>query len=120
MLKVSTENIGDLAIIECEGSLAGDAAFQLRDAVTSQNQARTVVLEFTEVTALEAWGLNVLLYLQRWAQSHNVRLKLFNPPKFLLDRLKKSAVMSEFEIATLDEMVALLGRYDPQYAPPAA
>jgi anti-anti-sigma regulatory factor len=121
MLKVSIENAGDLATIECAGGIVGrDAAFKLRHAVASQDQARTIVLEFTEVNAIEDWGLDMLLYLQRWTQSRNVRLKLFNPSKFLLDRLKKSGSMSELKIATLDEMIALLGRYGPRYSPPTA
>ncbi len=121
MLKVSVENIGDLAIVECEGIIMQrEAAFKLRQAVTSQDKARTVVLELTQLKAIEACGLDTLLYLQRWAQAHDVRLKLFNPCNCVRDKLRKSHSMSEFEIATLDEMMALLGRYDPRYAPPAA
>ena len=49
MLKLSIENIGDLAIIECEGKIArSESAFKLRDAVTSQNDAHTVVIELSE------------------------------------------------------------------------
>jgi anti-anti-sigma regulatory factor len=121
MLEISVENIGDLAIIECQGRLVqSDAAFKLRAAVTSQLHARTLVLELSEVDALEGWGLGMLLYLQRWAQGRDVRLKLFNPSQALLDRLKNTSSMSEFDIATVDEMTALLGRAGARPARTAA
>ena len=43
MMKVSIDNIGELAIVECEGRIVqSEAAFKLRDAVTSQSDALTV------------------------------------------------------------------------------
>ena len=64
MLKLNIDNIGDLAIVECEGRIVqSEAAFKLRDAVTSQRDARTVVLELSEVHALEGGGLGMLIFL---------------------------------------------------------
>src|SRR3981081_1197494 len=82
MLKVNIDNIGDLAVVECEGRIVqSDAAFKLREAVKSQRDARTVVLELSEVHAIEGGGLGMLIFLQRWARDHGIRLKLFNPSK---------------------------------------
>ena len=40
MLKLNINNIGDLAIVECEGRIVlSEAAFKLRDAVTAQMDA---------------------------------------------------------------------------------
>jgi hypothetical protein len=40
--EIMLDNIGDLAIVECEGRIVqSEAAFRLRDAVTSQGDART-------------------------------------------------------------------------------
>jgi anti-anti-sigma regulatory factor len=117
MLNVNIENIGDLAIVECEGRIVqSDAAFKLREAVTSQEDAHTVVLELSEVSAIEGGGLGMLVFLQHWAQNHDIRFKLFNPSRFVRDRLKKASSMSEFDIPTLDEMMALLARADRRYA----
>jgi anti-anti-sigma regulatory factor len=117
MLKVNIDNIGELAIIECEGRIVqSEAAFTLRDAVTSQSDARTVVLELTEVHAIEGGGLGMLIYLQRWARDHGIGLKLFNPSKSVRARLKMVSSLSDFDIPTLDEMMALLGRADCRYA----
>jgi anti-anti-sigma regulatory factor len=117
MLKVNIDNIGDLAIVECDGRIVqSDAAFKLRDAVTSQSDARTVVLELTEVHSLEGGGLGMLIFLQRWARDHDIRLKLFNPSKSVRERLARVNSFSNFDIATLDEMMALLGSADSRYA----
>ena len=62
MLEINIDNIGDLAVVECEGIIVqSEAAFKLRDAVTSQSHARTVVLELSEVHAIEGGGLGDLL-----------------------------------------------------------
>ncbi len=58
MLKLNIDNIGDLAIVECEGRIVhSEAAFKLRDAVTSQREARSVVLELSDVQGIEGGGL---------------------------------------------------------------
>ena len=117
MLNVSIDNIGDLAVIECEGRIVqSEAAFKLREAVTSQSHARTVVLELSEVHAIEGGGLGMLIFLQRWARDHRIRLKLFNPSKSVRKRLELVSSLSEFDIPTLDEMMALLGYADSRYA----
>jgi anti-anti-sigma regulatory factor len=90
MLKLNIDNIGDLALVECEGRLVrSESAFKLRDAVTSQSDARTVVIELSEVRAIEGGGLGMLVFLQRWARDHDIRLKLFNPSKSVRERLKQ-------------------------------
>jgi len=117
MLKLSVENIGDLAIVECEGRLVrSESAFKLRDAVTSQRDARTVVIELSEVRAIEGGALGMLVFLQRWARNHDIQLKLFNPSESVRERLKLVSPLAKFDIPTLDEMVALLGHADSQYA----
>jgi len=117
MLKINVDNIGDLAIVECEGRIVrSEAAFKLRDAVTAQVGARTVVVELTEVKAIEDGGLGVLVFLQRWAHDHNIRLKLFNPSKFVRRRLELVRTLSDFDIPTLDEMMTLLDSAGLPYA----
>ena len=116
MLSIHSENIGEMAIIECEGGIVGsEAAFKLREAVTLQRGARIIVLDLSDVFAIEAEGLGMLVFLQRWAYDHDIRLKLFNPRQFVQDRLEHAKPMREFDIATLDEMMALLVRADSRY-----
>lgn len=116
MLDVHTENIGELAVVECEaGVLQNEAAFTLWEAVTSQRNARTILLDLSEVRAVEgAAALGMLVFLQRWAHDHDIRFKLFNPSKSVHDQLECFKSMAEVDIATVDEAVALLaGAHGP-------
>ena len=120
MLSVYIENIGEMALIECAGRIVrSEAAFKLREAVNSQSGARIIVLDLSEVAAIEGGGLGMLVFLQRWAQDHDIRLKLFNPSQSVQDRLEQVSSMREFDIATLDEMMALLAHPARPYAPVA-
>ena len=111
MLSVHLENCGEIAMIECEGRIVrSEAAFKLREAVNLQSHARIIVLDLSKVSAIEGGGLGMLVFLQRWAQDHAIRLKLFNPQHSVRCRLERVNSMREFDIATLDEMVALLAR----------
>jgi anti-anti-sigma regulatory factor len=117
MLKVHAEKIGELALIECEGRIVqSDAAFKLRNAVNSQKGVRIIVLDLTEVPVIDGGGLGMLVYLQRWAFDHNMRLKLFNPHRSVRDRLKEASSMREFDIASLDELTALMGRAESHFS----
>jgi anti-anti-sigma regulatory factor len=117
MLSVHTENIGEMAVIECEGRIVrSEAAFKLRNAVNLQSDARVIVLDLSEVTTIEGGGLGMLVFLQRWAIDHDIRLKLFNPRRLVRERLERASSIREFDIATLDEMMALLACADTRYA----
>ena len=113
MPSVHIDNVGEMAIIECAGRFVrSDAAFKLRDAVTSQSDARVVVLDLTEMHAIGGGGLGMLVLLQRWARDRDIRFKLFNPSEPVQDKLKHV----DFEVATLEQMMTLLSRVDSQYA----
>ena len=117
MLKLNIDNIGEVAVVECEGRIVhSDAAFKLREVVTLQSDARTVVLDLSQVDAIEGGGLGMLVFLQRWAQDHDIRFKLFNPCRSVRDRLKKVHSISEFDMPTLDELMAVLAQADRRHA----
>ena len=117
MLSIHTEVIGEMAIIECEGRLVrSDAAFKLRKAVQMQRHARIIVLDLSEVFAIEGGGLGMLVFLQQWAQYHDIRLKLFNPRQSVRDRIVHANSLRQFDIATFDEMMAILVWADSRYA----
>jgi anti-anti-sigma regulatory factor len=89
MPSVHIDNVGGMAIVKCGGKFVrNEAAFKLRDAVTSQTNARVVVLDLTDMHAIGGGGLGTLVLLQKWAQDHNIRFKLFNPSGPVLDKLK--------------------------------
>jgi anti-anti-sigma regulatory factor len=116
MLQTHIENIGEMAVIECEGRIVrSEDAFRLRDAVNLQSDSRIIVLDLSEVSSIEGGGLGMLVFLQRWACDHDVRLKLFNPRSSVRNRLEHASSIREFEIASLDEMMALIARNDTHY-----
>ncbi len=117
MPNIHIDNVGDMAVVECEGRFVrSEDAFKLRDAVTSRSNARTVIVDLTEMYAIGGGAIGMLVFLQRWAQDHDIRFKLFNPSRAVREKLEHTNSMSEFKIASLDEMMALLGSADPRYA----
>src|ERR1035438_10921932 len=109
MLNVTVANIGELAVVGCEGRIVRrESAYKLREAVTSQTDARIVVLELSEVRAIGGGGLGMLVSLQRWAREHNIRFLLFHPSKSVQNKLKRARSIAQFYITSLEEMRALL------------
>ena len=51
-MRLHMDRMGKIAVVECQGRIVrGAAAFRLRDAVTSQGDARAIVLDLSEVYA---------------------------------------------------------------------
>jgi anti-anti-sigma regulatory factor len=107
---------GDLAVVECEGNIDNwEGVNTLRDAVTSQEDASTIVVDLSRLIAIEDQSLGMLLLLQKWTYDRGIALRLFNPGGAVRDRLAHINAMQDFEIASLNEMLALLRRADSQY-----
>jgi anti-anti-sigma regulatory factor len=117
MLTLNIENIGDMTVVECKGRIVrSDAALKLREAVISQAHVQTVVIDMSEVRTIEGVALGMLWFLQRWAEDHDIELRLYNPSRSVRDRLEHNNSMLRFEIATWEEMMSLLAQADQQYA----
>jgi anti-anti-sigma factor len=115
MLNMYTDTIGDMAVVECEGSIArSDEATRLRETVTSYTHAHVIIIDLSEVNYTENTGLAVLAFLQRWARENEIQLKLFNPSAFVRHQLKCAGGTFQFEFASLQEAMALLTQADPQ------
>jgi anti-anti-sigma regulatory factor len=111
MLHLQIRNLGEMAVIDCAGRIVhSEAAFKLRQAVLSQSDVRIIVLDLSEVRAIEGGGLGMLMFLQRWARDHEIRLKLFNPRQAVQDQLERVSSVRDFDIASREEMMALLAR----------
>jgi len=112
MFNIHVEVVGDVAVVQCEGRIVqSEAAYRLRDVILSQRNARVVVVELSEVDSIEGGGLGMLAFLQRWAHDHNIKLKLFNPSSAVQDRLEHTW-MPSLDVASADELIALLDRAD--------
>jgi anti-anti-sigma regulatory factor len=116
MLNVIVANMGELTVVGCEGRIVQrESAHKLREAVTSQTDARIIVLELSEVRAIGGGGLGMLAFLQRWAREHNIRFLLFHPSKSVQSKLERTRSIAEFYIASVGEMRALLAYANSRY-----
>src|SRR5262249_39067891 len=97
-------------VVRCKGRIVrSDAAFRLRDAVTAQRRSRIILIDLSDVEALEGGGLGMLLFLKLWIQNLGIQLKVFAPPAVVrcsLERVSHAAV----EFAGVHEMRSLLGK----------
>lgn len=110
VFSIHVESVGDVAVVQCTGRIVHSAAaYRLRDVVLAQRNARVVVVELTEVDAIEGGGLGILAFLQRWAHDHNIKLKFFNPSSAVQEKLEH-AWMPSLDVTTTDELIALLDR----------
>jgi len=118
MLTLSVENMGDMTVVECKGTIVrSDSALKLRKAVTWQRGVRIVVIDLSEVRAIGGVALGTLWFLQCWSVDHGIQLKLYSPTDSVRGRLEHNHSMLRFEIATWEEMMSLLSQQgDEQYA----
>ena len=109
MLNIHSENIGDIAIVECEGTLSElESANRLRNAVTSKKQARVIVIDLSKIRVISGFGVDMMLFLQRWTYDRRIELKFFNPSTLVKTILEKASSFCEFDFPALQETMAIL------------
>ena len=86
------------------------------NAVTSQTDARAVVLDLSGVEELEGGGLGMLVFLRQWARDHGIQLKLFNPSRFVRQRLERAGLSCIFDVASIGDVLALFDSGKGRYA----
>jgi anti-anti-sigma factor len=109
MLSVKTERADDVVVIKCAGRIVRGLENALRNAVMAASPARVVVLDLSDVEALDAGGLNLLVSLHRWTEASRMHLKLVNPRPFVHEMLTRTHLDCVFEISSLGEALAVLG-----------
>jgi len=108
MLTLRIDDVYDILVVECEGQLVGgEADSELREKVISHQRVRAVVLDLSSVYAIGDGGLALLTFLQLWASERDIRFTIFNPRVSVRYMLETASSKSAFEIATLDEVMAL-------------
>ena len=118
MLSVTVANIGELSVIGCAGRIAErESVYKLREAVTSQMDARIVVLELSEVRTIGGGGLGMLVFLQQWAREHHIRFLLFHPSRAVEGQLRHARSIADFYISSSAEVRALLAYANSRYSP---
>ncbi len=109
---VSVERFGAVSVLGCEARIVRrEAAFALRDRVLSQKEAGRIVLDLSEVYALDGIGLGVLMFLQKWASDRRIPLMLFNPRSVVRAGLEGTRRVANWRITSLEEVLELI--HDP-------
>jgi anti-anti-sigma factor len=109
MLTVRTERAGDVVVIKCGGRIVRGQESILRNAVLSQKLARVFVLDLSDVEALDAGGLTLLVALHRWTEESRAHLKLVNPRPFVYDMLTRTHLDCVFDISSLHHVISVIG-----------
>jgi hypothetical protein len=76
--------------------------------VRRHGDARVVLLDLSELVSLGADVIGMLVVLQVWTRGLGIQFKLFDPPAGVLQNLQRLRPIAEFEIATIDDVLALL------------
>jgi|SRR5581483_10011553 len=109
MLTVRTERAGDVVLVHCTGRIVRGHEAELRNAVLAEKLARLVVLDLSDVEALDAGGLTLLVSLHRWTESNRAHLKLVNPRPFVHEMLTRTHLDCVFDISSFQHALAVLG-----------
>ena len=96
MLKVTVENLGDETVLRCTGRIVRGEETTLSCAVMRE-QRRSLILDLTEVEAIDAAGIGLLVSLQ----AAGIYLTLMNPTKAVRETLRVTNLDSIFEIGEL-------------------
>ena len=121
MLTIEVEKTGDVALVKCAGHLVrGQEVRSLRQAVVSESHTRILMLDLSDVEALDAGGLAALLSLRQWARERKVQLKLVNPSHFVQEVLARTRLDSVFDVSSFDHALYVLGGCERQQANYAA
>jgi anti-anti-sigma regulatory factor len=106
-----------MAVVQCEGRLVqSETAFKLREVVTSQTDARIVVLDLSGVSAIGGFGFGVLVFLRQWAREHNIRFLVSDPSNPVQSRLSRARSTAEFYVPSFEEMMARVAFASSRYA----
>ena len=109
MLTVRVERAEDVAIVTVSGRIVRGEESKLESVVLAQEFARMVVLDLSDVEALDAGGVSLLVSLHRWTEGRHAHLKLVNPRPFVYDMLTRTHLDCVFDISSLNHALAVLG-----------
>jgi anti-sigma B factor antagonist len=112
MLKVHTKNLDSVEVLCLEGRIVNGDTETLRSAVQLVSDASELILDFSNVTLVDAHGLGVLLQLREQTLANGTRFELINVNKSLSRVFEITRLNTVFEIHS---GVAFVPK--PTYAP---
>ena len=115
MLKVQAKQLGTVAILSLQGQIVTGETESLRAAVSDLAGTTSVVLDFAQVSTVDAGGLGVMLGLREQALAKGIRFALMNVTKGVSMVLAIARLDSVFEINSSVELFPVVAR--PRRAP---
>jgi len=110
MLKVNARNLGNVAVLALEGRIVTGEIATLRNAVQSQPEVSSLVLDLARVSAIDARGLGLMLELRDETQSRGIRFKVINATRLVRRVFEITRLDSVFEFAPVVEFVPPISR----------
>jgi len=104
MLTIGLERKGSTTIVRCVGRIVvSEELSKLRDAVLCELDSQVIVLDVTQVEAIDGGGIGLLVFLRALALVAGFELKLMNPTRRVLELLKLTNLDSVFEIFSSED-----------------
>jgi anti-anti-sigma factor len=99
MLVVNIENFGDTSAFHCIGRIvAGDEVASLKRAVLCHSDSKAVVLDLSQVSALDGSGMGLLAFFAGWSRVLGISLKVVSPTAHVRRLLELTNLDSVLEI----------------------
>lgn len=106
MLEIRIERRGKIAVLHCSGRIdIGEALTGLREAVICELGARVIVVDLARVTAVDAAGLGLLMFLHTRVAARGCKLKLCAPSPHVagvLELTRLDSVLTTYSAEQLD------------------
>lgn len=100
MLKVDAQKFGNIGILRLEGRIVvGRGIDILRDAVTSQRDVSTVILDLARVSTIDAAGLGTMLKLRSQLEAKGIEFRLTNVARLVRQVLTITRLDSVFKVS---------------------
>ena len=110
MLKVQAKQLGTVAILALQGQIVTGETESLRAAVAELAGTTSVILDFAQVSTVDAGGLGVMLGLREQALGKGIRFALMNVTKGVSMVLAIARLDSVFEITSGMEFFPVVAR----------
>jgi anti-sigma B factor antagonist len=105
MLNIRVERRGKIAVLFCAGRIdIGEPLTRLREAVLYELGASAVVLDLAQVTAIDAAGLGLLMFLHTRAAGRGCELKISASSPQVASVLKITKLDSVLSVCSPEEI----------------
>jgi anti-sigma B factor antagonist len=99
MLVVNIQNFGATTVFRCIGRIvAGEEVAALKTAVLCHQDSNTVILDLSQVSALDGAGMGLLAFLAGWTRVMGIQFKVMNPTAHVRRLLELTNLDSVLEI----------------------